>query len=89
MTTYRLDEEPRHVLDADDAPLPGHYEAEFAGSDGSRMLRYLTDKGRTQVLRSLAEGRREFTEEDIREHTVEPDLDRLVARMAGESGEGA
>lgn len=88
LTTFRLDREPRHVLDGDDAPLPGHYEAEFETDDGGRTLRFLTDKGRTAVLRLLAEGKHEFSDEDLREHTVEPDLDELVARMVDESGEG-
>ena len=88
MRTYRLDDEPRHVLDDADAPVPGHYEAEFQASEGSTVRRFLTDKGRTTVLRMLETGRREFSEDDLLEHTVEPDLDELVARMAAESGEG-
>jgi hypothetical protein len=87
--TYRLDDEPRHVLDAEDAPLPGHYEADFVTPDGGRVRRYLTDKGRTTVLRILAEGTHGFSVDDLRRHTVEPDLDQLVARMAAEAGEGA
>jgi len=89
VTTYRLEREPRHVIDRDEALLPGHYEADFAASDGSTLRRYLTDKGRTRILRALDAGQREFSEDDVREHTVEPDLERLVARMAAESGEGA
>lgn len=76
------------MLDEDDAPLPGHYEAEFESDGGERTLRYLTDKGRTAILRRLAEGVHGFSAEEVREHTVEPDLDELVARMAAESGEG-
>jgi hypothetical protein len=89
VTTYRIDGEPRHVLDDDDAPVPGHYEAEFTSDAGERVPRFLTDKGRTTILRMLDEGAETFSEEDLREHTVEPDLDELVRRMAAESGEGA
>jgi hypothetical protein len=89
VTSYRLEREPRHVLDGDDAPVPGHYEAEFIADDGERVRRFLTDKGRTTVLRILDEGSDRFSEDDLREHTVEPDLDELVARMAAESGEGS
>ena len=86
---YRLEAEPRHVVDAQDAPVPGHYEADFVRDDGERTLRYLTDKGRTTVLRILDEGTDRFSDDDLREHTVEPDLDELVARMAAEAGEGS
>jgi hypothetical protein len=89
VTTYRLDAEPRHVVDGADAPVPGHYEAEFVADGGERVLRFLTDKGRTTVLRILDEGSDRFSEEDLREHTVEADLNELVARMAAESGEGS
>lgn len=87
--TYGLPAEPSHVLDGDDAPVPGHYEATFVTDDGRRVLRFLTDKGRTAVLRILASGTDRFSERDLEEHTVEPDLEALVARMAAESGEGA
>jgi hypothetical protein len=87
MTTYRLDHEPTHVLDEGNGPLPGHYEVEFAAG-GGRMLRYLTDKGRAEVLRRMGEGKREFTEDEVRELTVEPDIDMLVAQMEREAGEG-
>jgi hypothetical protein len=86
---YRLPAEPAHVLDGEDAPLPGHYEARFVTDDGRELRRYLTDKGRTGVLRLLASGTDRFSEEDLDTLTVEPDLDALVERMAAESGEGA
>lgn len=86
-TTYRLDHEPTHVLDEGGGRLPGHYEVEFETRD-QRVLRYLTDKGRAEVLRRMGEGRREFTEEEVRELTVEPDIDMLVAQMEREAGEG-
>jgi hypothetical protein len=86
---YHLPVEPAHVLDGEDAPLPGHYEARFVTDDGREVRRYLTDKGRTAVLRVLASGTDRFAEEDLEAMTVEPDLDALVERMAAESGEGA
>ena len=86
---YRLPAEPAHVLDDEDAPLPGHYEATFVADDGSELLRFLTDKGRTAVLRSLAAGTDRFTREDLETLSVEPDLDTLLERMTAESGEGA
>ena len=88
-TPYRLPDEPSHVLDDGDAPVPGHYEATFVADDGHELRRYLTDKGRTAVLRTLAGGSDRFTDEDLETLTVEPDLDRLVERMVAESGEGA
>lgn len=87
MTTYRLEHEPTHVLDEGDGPLPGHYEVEFETGD-QRVLRYVTDKGRAEVLRRMGEGKREFTEDEVRELTVEPDIDMLVAQMEREAGEG-
>lgn len=87
--TYRLPAEPSHVLDPEDAPVPGHYEATFVAEDGEQVRRYLTDKGRTAVLRMLAAGAERFTRGELEEHTVEPDLAELVARMDAESGEGA
>ena len=88
-STYRLPAEPSHVLDPEDAPVPGHYEATFLTEEGEETRRYLTDKGRTAVLRMLAAGTDRFTREELEEHTVEPDLGELVARMDAESGEGA
>jgi hypothetical protein len=86
---YRLPNEPSHVVDDDDAPLPGHYEATFVTDDGRELVRFLTDKGRTTVLRILDAGTDRFTDDDLETLTVEPDLSVLVERMAAESGEGA
>ena len=89
MATYRIEAEPRYELHGDDGPLPGHYEAELSTDGGERMVRYLTDKGRASVLAILDEGRRELSRQEFEEHTVEPMLDALVARMEREAGEGA
>ena len=86
---YRLPAEPSHVLDGDEAPVPGHYEATFVSADGRERRRVLTDKGRTEVLRALADGTDRFTQDEVEALSVEPDLDELVARMAAESGEGS
>jgi hypothetical protein len=89
MTTYRIEGEPTFVGDAPEAPLPGHHEARFVGLDGVPILRYLTDKGRAEVLRTIDDGHRALTREEFERHTVEPDLDALVRRMEREAGEGA
>ena len=86
---YRLPKEPSHVVDGDDAAVPGHYEATFVMDDGRELVRFLTDKGRTTVLRILDAGTDRFTQDDLESLTVEPDLDVLLERMAAESGEGA
>ncbi len=87
--SYRVEGAPRHVLDGDGAPLPGHYEAGFVTEAGTRVGRFLTDKGRAWLLAALEQERRELTQDELDEHTVEPDLDALLARMERESGEGA
>jgi hypothetical protein len=87
--TYRLVDGPTHVPDPDDEALPGHYEAGFRAADGSVVQRYLTDKGRAWLLRRLDEGDAELSDAELRERTVEPNLDVLVAKMEHESGDGA
>ena len=89
MTTYRLDEKPVYILDESDGPLPGHYEVEVSTDDGDRVRRFLTDRGRAVLLRLMDAGRQEISSTELREFTVEPDIDALVARMEHESGEGA
>lgn len=87
--SYRVEGAPRHVLDGDIAPLPGHYEVEFVTETGTRVRRFLTDKGRAWLLAALEQERPELTQDELDEHTVEPGLDALLARMERESGEGA
>jgi hypothetical protein len=62
---------------------------EVVDADGRRLRRYLTDKGRAEVLRLLDAGRGALTEEQLTDLTVEPDLDVLLERMDREAGEGA
>jgi hypothetical protein len=89
MTTFRIEQEPTFVADAPEAPLPGHHEASFVDQDGGRLRRYLTDKGRAEVLRAIDDGRRALTRDELERHTVQPDLEALVRRMEREAGEGA
>jgi hypothetical protein len=86
--TYRLEEGPTHVVDEASDPLPGHYEVVFS-TDGGRVRRFLTDKGRAAILGSIDEGQRDYSEDEIRELTVEPEMGALTARMDREAGEGA
>ena len=89
VTTFSMEGPPTHVVDEESGPLPGHYEAVFTTEGGKRMRRYLTDKGRAAVLRRLDDGQHEFSEDELRDFTEEPDVEALVARMEHESGEGA
>jgi hypothetical protein len=89
VTTYRVLGEPRFVRDESGDPLPGHYEAEFAGTDGRSVLRYLTDRGRAEVLRLLDEGEVALSDEEFDDLTVDASLDALVARMGREGAVGA
>jgi hypothetical protein len=86
---YRLVDGPTHLMDEASDPLPGHYEAVFSTDRGERLYRYLTDKGRAEVLRSLDRGQREFSRQEFLDLTVEPEMDALTARMDREAGEGA
>jgi hypothetical protein len=87
--TYRIEDGPTHVVDGAGAPLPGHYEAQFRASDGTVVLRFLTDKGRAWLLQHLDDDSGDLSPEELHRSTVEPDLDALVAQMEHESGDGA
>lgn len=89
MTSYRLEVPPSNVVDEGSGPLPSHYVAEFISSEGERLQRFLTDKGRAAVLRRIDEGQLEFSPDEVQDFTVEPDIEALVAQMERESGEGA
>lgn len=88
MTMFRLGQ-PVHVRNADDAPIPGHYELEVRSDTGEALRRFVTDKGRAEILRRLDDGRPDVTAEEVDELTVEPDLGVLLDRMDREAGEGA
>lgn len=89
MASYRLEGAPTSVDDEGSGPLPSHYVAEFTTASGERVRRYLTDRGRAAVLRRMDGGQIVFSPDEVRDFTVEPDIDALVARMQQESGEGA
>jgi hypothetical protein len=88
VTTYRIRREPRFLRDDADEPLPGHYEGEFARGDGPPLRRYLTDRGRAEVLRLLEKGEHDLSQEDFDDLTVEPSMEALIARMAREGAVG-
>ena len=86
---YELADGPRFIEDDDDAPLPGHYEATFRTDDGGVVERYVTDKGRAELLRMVDEGRSTLSEQEFVDLTTSPTLDDLIAALDAEGGEGA
>jgi hypothetical protein len=86
---YRLIDGPRHVTHEDRTELPGHHEATFETAAGQRLDRYVTDKGRAELLRLVDAGQETFTGEEMRWLTTEASLEALLASMAGEGAEGA
>lgn len=87
--SYRLLDGPRHEIHDDRDELPGHYEATFALSDGEPLDRYLTDKGRAELLRLVDAGQHAFTIEELAWLTTEPTMAALLASMAEQGAEGA
>jgi hypothetical protein len=88
MATYRIVEGPTHVEAPDTTLLTGYYRAVFEG-DGARHTRYLTDKGRAEVIRRQDDGEDSFTSEDLQRVSVDPDLRSVLERYDAEAGEGA
>jgi hypothetical protein len=88
MTTYTLQDGPTHVTLQGPSLLSGYYSVAFTTDDGARMTRYLTDKGRATMLERIDADQRQFSEEELEEMTVEPDLKALEARFDAEAGEG-
>lgn len=86
---YRLVDGPRHVTHQDRTELPGHYEATFETAAGERVDRFMTDKGRAELLRLVDAGQEAFTGEEMAWLTTEASLEALLASMAGEGAEGA
>ena len=86
---HRLVDGLRHITHEDPSELPGHYEATFETETGERTDRYMTDKGRAELLRLTDAGQETFTREELDWLTTEPTLDALLASMAGEGAEGA
>jgi hypothetical protein len=87
-SVYDLLDGPDHVLDSEDSPLPGHYEAVFS-TRGDRVVRFLTDKGRAELLRLLDSGQRTFTLDELERLTTPPSMSDLLATMDREGAEGA
>lgn len=86
--TYRIVDGPRHVTHEDRKELPGHYEATFE-TGGERLDRYMTDRGRAELLRLVDAGQETFDREEMDWLTTEPTIDALRTSMAGEGAEGA
>jgi hypothetical protein len=75
-------------LDDHDAPLPGHYEVDLWTGDGDEVRRFLTGQRSGSGVATDGWWRRQISEEEMHDLTVEPDLEALVARiMEHESGE--
>ena len=89
MTDYRIADEPQFVRHGADAPVSGHYEAVFVRDDGERVRRFLTDKGRAEILRAMESGPAELSVETFERCSVEPTMEALLGRMDREAGEGA
>jgi hypothetical protein len=85
---YRLSDGPRHVTGVAGDELPGHYEVAFSDEGGGIVERYLTDKGRAELLRLIDAGQGTFTREELEWLTTEPTIRALLAAMAGEGAEG-
>jgi fructose-bisphosphate aldolase class 1 len=88
MATYRLNQ-PFHVRNSDEAPVPGHYELDVEVHGGRTLRRFVTDKGRAEILRRLDEGLDDITQDELDDLTVAPNMDALLERMDREAGEGA
>jgi hypothetical protein len=90
MTAYVLLEGPSHERHHGSSLLSGFYRAEFARTpDGQRVTRFLTDRGRATMLHRVDRGQHEFSEEELEQMTVAPDIHVLEARYDAEAGEGA
>lgn len=88
MTTYSLQEGPTHVTHEGPSLLSGYYTVVLTTDDGARITRYLTDRGRASMLDRVDAGQRRFSQEELDQMTVEPDLETLEARFDAEAGEG-
>lgn len=87
--TYRIVDGPRHVTHEDRSELPGHYEATFGTAAGEPFDRYVTDKGRAELMRLIDAGQQTFTPEELEWLTTEPTIEALSTSMTGEGAEGA
>ena len=89
MTSFDLLSGPRHVRESTPTRMTGYYSAEFADSrDGSRRLRFLTERGRAELLDRMDGGQRAFSAQELDEMTVRADFEALEARYQAEAGVG-
>lgn len=79
---------PRHVVDETSGDLPGHYEVSIRSSEGQVIERYLTDKGRAELLRLMDSDQRTFTWIELERMSTPATIEDLIATMVAESGEG-
>jgi hypothetical protein len=87
-TTFTLEGEPQALRAPNTTLLAAVHEARFTDATGASIRRFLTDKGRAEVLRRAGDGGT-FTREEFERWTVEPDLEELERRYDAEAGEGA
>lgn len=89
MASFLLLSGPCYVRDSSSSLLTGYYSAEFAQSrDGVRSLRFLTERGRAEMLDCIDRGQRAFSTEELEEMTVTDNIGILEARYEAESGVG-
>jgi hypothetical protein len=89
MRTFTIREGPSHVAHEGAGMLSGFYRAEFVDENGEPLPRYLTDKGRAELLRRVDDGQSEFSKTELEEMSVAPTLEALEERTDKEAGEGA
>jgi hypothetical protein len=88
MHVFTIREGPTHVVHDGPGLLSGFYRAEFVDETGETLPRYLTDKGRAELLRLIDDGQREFSEAELEDVSVAPTLEALEERTDKEAGEG-
>lgn len=86
---FTIREGPHHVVNEGPGLLSGFYRAEFVDENGEALPRYLTDRGRAELLRRVDDGQREFSGTELEELSVSPTLEALEERTDKEAGEGA
>jgi hypothetical protein len=89
MRAFTIKEGPTYLAHEGPGLLSGFYRAEFVDENGEPLRRYLTDKGRAELLRRVDDGQREFSQTEIEEMSVTPSLEALEERTDKEAGEGA
>jgi hypothetical protein len=85
---FRMVDGPYHVLDQDEGPIVAHYAVRFTTTLGEGFERFLTDKGRAEMLRLIDRGQRMFSRTQLDDLTVPPSLEPLMSRIVAEGGEG-